>query len=76
MLYSSEEIIRKIGEGVKHEREKNGFTQIELAEYAGLHYNYIGNIERGEKSIRVVSLYKICKALGISLSDFFKIIDL
>ena len=67
----------KIGYGLYRERaEVNGLTQFELASQSGLHTNYIGQVERGEKDITVQALSKICNVLGISLSDFFEANDL
>lgn len=65
-----------IGEAIRIERERNGFTQAILAEESGLHHNFIGLVERGEKSLTVISLQKICLALGIGMSDFLQQIEL
>lgn len=66
----------KIGEGIYKERERNGLTQFHLAEESGLHVNYIGQVERGQKDITVQALTKICNVYGISLSNFFEAINL
>ncbi|AIF68418.1 hypothetical protein GZ22_18510 (plasmid) [Terribacillus saccharophilus] len=65
-----------IGEAIRIERERNGFTQAILAEESGLHHNFIGLIERGEKTLTVISLHKICLALGIGMSDLLQQIKL
>ncbi|WP_339200716.1 helix-turn-helix transcriptional regulator [Peribacillus sp. FSL P2-0133] len=65
-----------IGEAIRIERERNGFTQAILAEGAGLHHNFIGLVERGEKSLTVTSLHKICLALGLGMSDLLQQIKL
>lgn len=65
-----------IGEAIRIERIRNGFTQAILAEESGLHHNYIGLVERGEKALTVISLYKICSALGIGMSDLLQQIKL
>jgi XRE family transcriptional regulator, regulator of sulfur utilization len=59
-----------IGKGIRKERERNGMTQADLAEYANIHPNYIGQIERGEKNVTIIVLNNICHGLGIGLSDF------
>lgn len=64
-------LLVKIGEGIRLERKRNGLSQAELAELASLHKNFIGHIERGEKAATLISLNRICAALGISLGDFF-----
>lgn len=65
-----------IGSTIRIERSRMKYTQFELGEEAGLHYNYIGQIERGEKDITVQSLLKICRVFGISLVEFFELVNL
>ena len=57
------------GNKVRQERLKQGLSQEELAEKAELHRTYIGMIERAEKNITLVNMYKIAKALNIKLRD-------
>ena len=47
-------------------------TQEQLGERAGLHFTYIGRIERGEKSISVQSAAMIAKALNVDISDLLR----
>lgn len=60
-----------IGERVKELRAKYRLSQEQLALQAEITTAYLGQIERGEKNPTVVTVEKICNALGISLSDFF-----
>jgi transcriptional regulator with XRE-family HTH domain len=48
-------------------REERDLTQEKLGALAGLHRAYIGQIERGEKSIGVVNLEKIARGLNVSM---------
>jgi transcriptional regulator with XRE-family HTH domain len=58
--------IRKIiGENIRGFRVKHNWTQEKLAIRAKVHYNYIGNLERGERNIGAIKLSHIAKALGI-----------
>ena len=66
-----EDIIKRIGLNITIIRERQGLTQEKLAELAGLHRAYIGQIERGEKNIGLKNLEKIANALGLSLKDLF-----
>lgn len=53
-------------------RVRRGLSQFALAEIAGIHYNFLGHIERAEQDIRINSLYKIAKALDISVSELMQ----
>lgn len=64
-------ISKTVGARIRAYRLQRGFTQEELAERASLHNTYIGQAERGEKNLTIVSLEKILSALNISFSDFF-----
>lgn len=63
---------KELGQRIRAERTAKKMTQEELAERAGLHPTYIGQVERGEKSLTVVSLEKIVEGLEISFSDLFE----
>lgn len=63
-----EDILGKIGENIRYYRKKAKLTQFQLAEKAGVHQKYIGNIERGQNTTISV-LQKISEALHIELHD-------
>lgn len=60
---------KELGRRIRAERTVKKMTQEELAERAGLHPTYIGQVERGEKSLTMASLEKIVDGLEISFSD-------
>jgi transcriptional regulator with XRE-family HTH domain len=60
-------ILERIGLNITIIREQQGLTQEKLAELAGLHRAYIGQIERGEKNIGLRNLEKIAKALDVNI---------
>jgi transcriptional regulator with XRE-family HTH domain len=64
-----------IGNRIRTLREKNGFNQYDFAYECEVSDAYYGRIERGEHSPSMITLYKITKTLGISLSDFFAEIE-
>jgi transcriptional regulator with XRE-family HTH domain len=70
-LIMAKEILVKFGKKVREERGKQKLSQEELAARAGVHRTYIGMIERAEKNITLENVEKICKALGLSVQDFF-----
>ncbi|MCO8030795.1 helix-turn-helix transcriptional regulator [Brevundimonas diminuta] len=46
-------------------------SQEELAHRAGLHRNYIGGIERGERNVGVKAVFALARGLGCAPADFF-----
>lgn len=64
-----------IGERIRNFRKKQNLSQDKLAEKAGLHNTYIGQVERGEKNITMESLEKIVNALQISFEELFRNIN-
>jgi transcriptional regulator with XRE-family HTH domain len=52
-------------------REASKLSQEALAERAGLHRNYVGSIERGERDVSVTVLAALVTALDSTLADFF-----
>ena len=59
------------GKHLKEIRTKKGLTQEQLAGMAGMHFTYIGQIERGVRNPSLVNLYKLAKALKISAKELF-----
>lgn len=62
-------ISKSLGETIRAERTKAGFSQEQLAERAGLARNYVGNVERAEYKVTVETLALIAKALNLRLRD-------
>jgi XRE family transcriptional regulator, regulator of sulfur utilization len=65
---------KAVGRRVRELRLKAGVSQEELAEQAGLHRNYVGSVERGERDIGITALARLTDALSISLPEFFSTI--
>lgn len=66
------EIAKIIGERLRAYRNKAGLSQEELAEKSGLHYTYIGQLERGEKNATIESIEKVACALELPLEILFE----
>ncbi len=60
-------INEEVGFNIRRIREERDLSQEELADLAGLHRAYVGQIERGEKNIGLKNLEKIAKALNVSI---------
>ncbi len=73
---SGPDLARRIGERIRELRLERGITSQEtLADAALLHRTFIGRVERGETNVTVATLERICAALGVSLSEFFRSFD-
>ncbi len=69
------DIAISVGKRLRHYRTSAGYSQEKLAERAGLHPTYIGQVERGEKNLTIESLEKITRALDIPMASVFEKIE-
>lgn len=60
-----------ISERIIHLRTEKGYSTNKLSQLAEIGQATLREIEIGKKSPNIITLEKICKALEISLSDFF-----
>jgi len=58
-----------LSERLKEVRKNKRMTQQELAEKAGLHLTYVGHLELGKYHPTVYVMWKITKALGVSMNE-------
>jgi transcriptional regulator with XRE-family HTH domain len=63
---------KRIGENIRLNRKQAGLSQEDLAEKADLHPVYVSQIECGKKAVSVEALWKISRALKISMAEFFE----
>lgn len=68
----SENILIRFGARVKVLRQEQGLTQEQFAKNCGLHKNYIGMVERGERNPSLLNIEVIAKGLKISISELMK----
>ena len=68
-----QEITLAIAKRIKYYRHLRNYSQETLALQANLNPAYYGQVERGLKCPTVDSLYKISKALDVSLSELLRI---
>ena len=66
------DFLQTIGKRIRARRHALGMSQEALAERAGLHYTYIGQIERGEKNASIETMLKLCAALDTTLEKLFE----
>lgn len=67
-------IAQIVGRRIRNYRLQKGLSQEKLAELAGCHPTYIGQIERGEKNATMESIEKIAIGLEIPLSQLFELL--
>jgi transcriptional regulator with XRE-family HTH domain len=70
VLEKSEKIfIKNVGQKLREKRLSKHLSQATLSYDANIPINQIGRIERGEINTTIGSLFKICKALNIDVSE-------
>jgi len=62
----------KLGKALRKHRKTKGLTQEKLAELSGLHFTYIGSVERGERNVSIRSINALIRALGLTYNEFFE----
>ena len=67
-------ITKMIGDRLRTYRNRVGLNQEELAEKAGVHPTYIGQLERGEKNATLESVEKVARALNLPFEVLFEAI--
>lgn len=67
-----ENILEKFGNRLKELRKEKNLTQEQFAESSGLHKNYIGMVERGERNPSLKNIEIMANALGISISELMR----
>lgn len=63
---------KELGANIRAFRKKARLSQESLAEKAELHPVYISQVERGTKAVSVEALWKLSRALRVSMSALFR----
>jgi transcriptional regulator with XRE-family HTH domain len=64
-----------VGQVLCEARDEAGLTQEELAARAGMDRSYVSDVERGEASLSVDRLLRICRALGVKAATIVERIE-
>jgi transcriptional regulator with XRE-family HTH domain len=64
-------VLAPLGRALAEVRRERELTQEALSEATGVHRNYIGGIERGERSPTVETIATLADALDVSLVELF-----
>ena len=60
-----------IGKNVARYRNESGMTQAQLAEKIGVSTAFVSRVERGQKTMKVRTLYKVVQVLNVSMDALF-----
>jgi transcriptional regulator with XRE-family HTH domain len=61
-----------LGKRLAELRERAGMTQESLADASGLHWTYVGQIERGERNLTYKNLLKLARGLDVDPAELLK----
>ena len=64
-----------LGEELRKIRVEKGLSQEALGFESDYHRTYISQIERGEKNVSFVAIFKIANALDIKLSELIRSVE-
>lgn len=70
-----DKILIAFGNRVRELRKERNWSQEKLAENSGLHPNYIGMVERGERNPSLLNIVKIASTFELDLSELLKQIN-
>jgi DNA-binding response OmpR family regulator len=76
LLRMSEETLREsLGMAIRERRKNLGLTLAQMAARTDVSLGYLSQIELGKNSASIETLYRICLALGIRLSELFNAVQ-
>ena len=61
------EVLLAFGRAVRRLRIEHGWSQERLAEVAGIHRTYVGDVERGLRNVSLVNIERLARALSVDL---------
>jgi transcriptional regulator with XRE-family HTH domain len=68
----AERVMAQVGTKLRDLRKQNGLTQQELADRTELTKGFISQLERGQVSASVVTLFDLIECLGSTPAEFFR----
>ena len=63
---------RKLRKLLRQIRQGAGLRQADLARLLGKHQTFVSNYERGSRTLDLLELRQVCRAVGISLAEFVR----
>jgi transcriptional regulator with XRE-family HTH domain len=59
----------EFGKRVRHYRQERGLTQEGLASLSGLHWTFVGQVERGRRNLTLHNIIKLATALEVDAGE-------
>jgi CheY-like chemotaxis protein len=76
LLRMTEEALREsLGAAIRERRKALGYTLSNMSERTGVSLGYLSQIELGKNSASIETLYRICLALGMKMSELFQAVQ-
>lgn len=66
---SEQEIKKRFGDRLREMRKKKGMSQEQLALEIEMDLTSVNEIEKGHRSPKLITIYKLSQALGTSMSN-------
>lgn len=63
---------RLLGERVRAHRNTLGISQEGLADRSGVHWTFVGQVERGQRNLNLHNLLKLAAGLGLDASELVR----
>ncbi|HYI61521.1 MAG TPA: helix-turn-helix transcriptional regulator [Acidimicrobiales bacterium] len=60
------------GQRVRERRHELALSQEKLAVVAGLHWTFVGQVERGQRNLSLHNLLKLAEALGVDPGELVR----
>jgi transcriptional regulator with XRE-family HTH domain len=69
------ELSKAFGKALHRERQRKGWSQMKLAQEAGLHLNTLGKLESGTRNPSLHTIVALCRALNVPLGKFMSAVE-
>lgn len=73
---TKDKILKLVGARIRDARKAKGWSQEELAYHSSIDRSYVGGIERGQRNISVVLLFKLAASLQIQASSLLQDLEI
>ena len=68
----AKDIQTALGSRIRRLRKDREWSQERMAEASGMHWTYIGQVERGERNVTLHSIVCFARAFNITISELFQ----